>query len=377
MRKTQLKKDVSNLESDYRELKNKYKYLYDSAPIAYFNFDRNGTMIEVNDGGAALLGLTRKTILNKNFSRYIAPDYQHVFYKHCQLMYLDKIPQVCELKLLKKNGLLFFIRLHSKPITNNDTGESYILSFVSHVSKHNNQPLQLMTDDAQIKAADKLTTLIAKEINNPLAIINNYLHGCIRRLESGVFNITEVLDAMRQATFQSQRMMEIILRIKNFNCRGILNQEIICINLAIQNAIKLLNNEFESFPFEIVCRFTKDLPPTLADKVHLEHVILNLLRNAVESMRDADISNPKLIIESNFINTNLAEIRIIDNGPGLAPDVYDKLFSINFTTKPYGVGIGLAMSRTIIQCHGGDIFADPPSTRGASFRVTLTLEKNE
>lgn len=376
MRKTQLKKEVSNLASDYRELKNKYKYLYDSAPIAYFNFDRNGTMIEVNDGGAALLGLTRKTILNKNFSRYIAPDFQHVFYKHCQLMYLEKTPHVCELKLLKKNGLLFFIRLHSKLIINKDTGESYILSFVSHVSKHNDQPLQLMVDDTQIKAADKLTTLIAKEINNPLTIINNYLHGCIRRLESGDFDVLELLDAMRQAILQSQRMMEIILRIKNFNCRGILNHEIICINHVIQNALKLLHIEFKSFPFEIVCRLTKDLPLTLADKVHLEHVILNLLRNAVESMRDAHTRHPKLIIESNFINATLAEIKIIDNGPGLEPQIYEKLFSINFTTKPYGVGIGLAMSRTIIQCHGGDIFADPPSTRGACFRMTLALEKN-
>ncbi len=113
------------------------------------------------------------------------------------------------------------------------------------------------------------------------------------------------------------------------------------------------------------------LPLVKLDKLHIQQVILNLARNSIEAMRDANTKEPKLFIEVRLVNNNVIEITILDNGPGFEQALAHKLFEPHFTTKTYAMGLGLSVSRTIVEKHGGQLTAQVNASGGAYFQMTL------
>jgi PAS domain S-box-containing protein len=375
----QTKASLLIIEADFLALENRYNELYNESSIAYFVFDDHGIIDDLNTSAASVLCINQDVLLTKHFVRYVAPEFQHIFYIHLKTVLMQKTVLSCELKILKKSGLLSNIILNSKRIKDNITGKKLILSFVSDMSTRNPvKPLDVNSEFVNKPyLIYELTATLTQEINHPVGIINNYLYGCIRRLEANSFEKEDILRAMHQSTVQLERITEIILRMKNFDCYENFNFEPICINMLISNAIELLKKEVIYFPITISCHLTEYLPLTLADKIHLEQAILNLLRNAVDAMRDGNIVDPKLIIETNFLNSSCAEICIMDNGPSWCENISNRLFELDFSTKLYGVGLGLAISKSIIESHGGKILIESQPRGGACSKITLPLQKNQ
>lgn len=243
------------------------------------------------------------------------------------------------------------------------------------VSQHQHQ--LALAHKSQLSALEEMASALAHELNQPLTSIANYTRGCIRRLHSKSHNTDELLYALEQTASLAERAGKLIHHIKNFARKGKLYYERIDINNIISNMGNLISYEIKNAPIRIHYELLETPLWVMVDKIQLEQVILNLLRNGIEAMNQTDDAQKKqLTIQTGLINensNNLVEINVIDTGPGFLPDVKANLFNLYFTTKEEGMGMGLSICRTIIEAHGGGISAKDNPAGGALLQITLPL----
>lgn len=371
--------DLTTAQHQLEDQRKIYADVYELAPVGYFTLDTNGLITDVNEAGADLIGIRKLKLINRSFSCYVAPEYQLIFSEYRQRTLKHSNIEVCEIKLLTKKRAVFYARIKGKTIIDFATNDKKTLIIIFNITlakqtdeKIHHHQLSISQVD-RMSSAKELSSILAHELNYPLGVIANYINGCIRRLEKGSYKIDEILNVLKQASQQVNRTSEIILRMKNLFHKEKLNYQSTCLDSMIKEVISLLNYEIKNFPITIRYLYNKRIPKIMVDKLYIQQVILNLARNSIESMRDAETNDAKLTIEINQFNQNMVEICILDNGPGVGQDDAHHLFNIHFTTKPYGLGLGLAVSRTIVESHGGELFADVNFPYGACFKFTLPV----
>lgn len=357
----------------------KYHQLYYTAPVGLFSLNEKGLIIDVNHTGATLLGVAKEKLINQCFSRYIAPESNSFYSNHHQQILKTGKEETCEIKLLKRNGPIFYAYLISQLIPSDNKKE--ILNIVVDITDKKNKE-HYLEEQYELQVAEKTSTMntmltsIVHELNHPLAVITNFIQGAIRRLESGDYEINQILQALKKAVQQSDRAADIILRMKNFNNHGTIKREELNINNLLKETVELIQYETYGFPVTVLLRPCSNNIQIRADKAQLQQVLINLARNAIEAMKDAGTTSPKLAIECAQIATDFIEISVVDNGPGFDKEDSHKLIAPGFTTKSYGIGLGLAMSRKMIETHGGKLSIELNPTDGACFKFTLPLKDN-
>ncbi len=155
------------------------------------------------------------------------------------------------------------------------------------------------------------------------------------------------------------------------------SRKCICVNGLIKSAIKLLRIEFQEDDPDIELNLITDIPEVFADRILIEQLLINLIKNAMEAMRSIAVSERRLLIESSSIQNNEVAVSVHDSGPGLSEYEIDKIFEPFYTTKPEGMGMGLAITRSIIHSHGGKLQVTQNSHGGTTFRFTLPVEDIE
>jgi signal transduction histidine kinase len=180
------------------------------------------------------------------------------------------------------------------------------------------------------------------------------------------------------AVRNGKRAADIINRIRSLSRKGDSQRQLVDINQVILEIIALLRNEAQRYSIAIRTDLDKDLPRVMADSLQIQQVIVNLIMNSIDAMKD--IVQPRVIsIRSQSAEGQQLTISVSDNGVGLPQQQADKIFDAFFTTKSHGIGLGLRISRTIIESHRGRLWATPNSPAGASFYFTLpaTLASTE
>lgn len=372
--------DLINNQITLAASQNRYQELYQLSPVPYFTLNNEGIILDVNAAGTHLLGFSSQHLLRKLFSRYIMPEYQYIYSNHRQqLLCKENVKQICEVKLLKKNGPICYVKIESVSLLNSETNKLEILSCITDIScqsqaeviiAHN--PNKMVSNEISQARYQLLSSLI-HNLNNPLAIISNYIYGCISRLKSGNFQEKQLIEALNSALQQSNRVTDIMLRLKNFNCQKKLNFETVCLDHLITETIPLIHYEGSHFSFNFIYHTSYKNLFVRVDKIYIQQVILQLVRNAIEAMRDNDILDPKIKIDVLKISNQQVEMSIIDNGPGITNDNKFKLFDPNFSTKPYGIGMGLAISKKIVEEHDGELYIENNIAGGACFKLTLPI----
>lgn len=245
-----------------------------------------------------------------------------------------------------------------------------------HLAKLHERKLAL-AHEAKLSTMEEMASALAHELNQPLTVIANYTKGTVRRLKAGTIQQDELIEVLQLTAHQSERAGKIIHRIKNFVRKGKLFYESIAINKLIKAMVELMRPELETANISIEFQLANDLPSIEADRVQLEQVILNLLRNAMEAMQAPDIVERHLFITTLRQDDKTINICIKDTGIGLTLGVIDKLFEPYYTTKPMGMGMGLAICRSIIEAHGGSLEAVNNQDSGCSFNFTLPISVME
>lgn len=371
--------DLLKTQIKLEESHTKYIELYDLAPVGYFSINKEGIIKEVNQAGCDLLGLKKHTLLNRCFSRFIIPEQQGLFSQYRNRAFKELSKLSFEIKLLRWTQPTFHALIECKVVQNSSTGFQQLLTFVSDISARKIEEASLHQHRAKMASLDRLRSLnefmygMAQEQNRSLTLMNNYLQGCIKRLENGNCQINEFLPILNKISNQTRILTDVILNRRTVASKCSFHFEYDNINTIINQSIKLLTHEFFDYPVIIQYEAIENISRVKLDKLHIQQVIMNLARNAIEAMRDSHIIEPKLLIETAQPNVNTIEITLFDNGPGLSQELIPKLFEPHFTTKSYGIGLGLTVSRAIIEKHGGHLLALSNPSGGACFKFTLPV----
>lgn len=353
-----------------------YTQFYEEAPIGYYTLDENDIIFDVNYLGAALLGVNKEGIVKKSFTRYIAADYQFIFSDFKKRILSSRSVQACELKLFKKNGPLIYAQIEGKILFEKMSEKKKILLIVNEVNNHKyEQNNKYFSHTFHSSPNNYSLTLVAHELTHPHAVIGNYIHGTLNRLEKNNYKKEELIHSLRQVLKQLDRAYEIMLCMENYVCKGSLSFELVNIDSLIKEALNNFQAEMHDFAMAIEYRPLKRDLFVHGDSIHIQQVILHLARNAMEAMKEDGTIAPRLIISVSLVNQNNIQISMIDNGAGVDANLLSRLFSPHFSTKNYGVGLGLVISRKIIESHQGSLTYEPNFPRGTCFKIILPIKE--
>jgi len=224
---------------------------------------------------------------------------------------------------------------------------------------------------ARVTTLGELTAAIAHEINQPLTAIVTHGHACLSWLSHEPPNLEEGRSAAKETIDNAMRAAEVVSHLRAMMKKSPAHRELLNINDPILAVIALVAAEVQRNRVALRTELSNDLPPLLGDRIQLQQVILNLIMNAIEAMKGIDQTQRELIVVSRNDGFKRVLVEVQDSGAGLEGLSLDRLFDAFYTTKPDGMGIGLAVSRTIIESHGGQLLASPRIPKGAAFQFRL------
>jgi NO-binding membrane sensor protein with MHYT domain len=222
----------------------------------------------------------------------------------------------------------------------------------------------------RVTTMGELTASLAHEVNQPVAAAVTNASACLRWLGGDVPNIEEARACARSIVDDGTRAAEIIGRIRRLFQKGIPQRELVDVNEVIREMVVLLRTEVTRYSISVHTELAADLPQIRADRVQLQQVMMNLITNSIDAMKGVN-GTRDLAIRSQRAEDEQLMVRVSDTGVGLPPEHADDIFRAFFTTKPHGIGLGLSISRSIVESHGGRLWAADNVPRGARFHVTL------
>src|SRR5438094_1394169 len=224
----------------------------------------------------------------------------------------------------------------------------------------------------RVTTMGELTASLAHEVNQPIAAAVTDANTCLRWLTRDHPDVEEARHAASRIVKDATRAGEIISRTRLLFKKGTPQWELVDVNEVIREMIVLLRSEATRYSISVQTELA-DLPQVMGDRVQLQQVLMNLMTNGIDAMKDVD-GTRELAIKSQRTDSGRLLISVSDTGVGLPPQQADKIFDAFFTTKPHGTGMGLRISRSIVESHGGRLWAADNSRRGASFYITLPAQ---
>jgi len=264
-------------------------------------------------------------------------------------------------------------------------GQRFFTGFIRDLTERQKTEARLQELQSELVHMSRFTALgemastLAHEINQPLTAIANYLKGCrriLQRMESEGQDVSMLEGAVNQAAEQALRAGQVIRHLREFVARGESERHIENLPKLIQEASALALVGAREKGVRVTYRLDPDASLVLADRIQIQQVLLNLIRNAIEAMQDS--SRRELVIASHAMpQDGLVEISVRDTGTGIEPDILQRLFQPFVTTKKHGMGVGLSICRTIVESHGGKIWIESEVGQGTTFRLTLRAVSQE
>jgi len=223
----------------------------------------------------------------------------------------------------------------------------------------------------RVTTMGELTASLAHEVNQPIAAAVTDANTCLRWLTRDHPDVEEARQAASRMVKDATRASDIISRIRSLFKKGTPQQELVDVNEVVREMIVLLRSEATRYSISVRTELSGDLPQIMGDRLQLQQVLMNLMINGIEAMKKDVDGTRELAVKSQRAEDDQLMISVSDTGVGLPPQQADQIFNPFFTTKVHGTGMGLRISRSIIESHGGRLWATDNPLRGASFHLTL------
>jgi len=227
-----------------------------------------------------------------------------------------------------------------------------------------------LTHANRVSSMGELTASLAHEVNQPIAAAITDANTCLRWLSRDQPDLEEARVAASRIVQDGRRASEIVNRVRLLFQKGTLQRELVDLNETIREMMLLLHSQATQFTVLVRTELAADLPQVMGDRVQLQQVLMNLMMNSIDAMKDVD-GTRELTIQSQRIKNGLVLISVSDSGVGLPAQQAEQIFDAFFTTKPHGTGMGLRISRSIVESHGGRLWAFDNPPRGARFCFTI------
>jgi two-component system sensor kinase FixL len=376
--------EEKQVEEALRVRETHLRSILETIPDAMIVIDRRGIMQFFSNAAERQFGYAAEEAIGQNVSLLMPkPDRTH------HDSYLERYRVSGERRIIgigrivtgkRKDGTTFPMHLSVGEMRSG--GEPYFTGFVRDLTEqqqtqHRLQELQSeLVHMSRLSAMGEMASALAHELNQPLAAISNYMKGSRRLLSASADpNRGKIEGAMDRAAEQAQRAGQIIRRLRDFVARGESEKRIESLSKLIEEsgALGLTGAREQGVNLQFELDRSSDL--VLVDRVQIQQVLVNLFRNALEAM--ANSPQRRLVASTRPLPDDMVEIAVADTGSGFADGVETNLFQTFFTTKEAGMGVGLSISRSIVEAHGGRMWAESNPSGGATFRFTLPAAPNE
>lgn len=387
--------DLSALKRSYQLLKENERRLsaiLDNAVEAIVTTNHRGVVQSFNPAAEKIFGYREDEIVGQNVSLLMPPPYADMHDRYIDDFLESGVNNIIgigrEIVGRRKDGRVFPLEISVTDITiNNQTSFTGVMRDLSE-RKENERQLRLRDDQmrlnqerfaklSRINIAGELAAGIAHEINQPLTAISTYAQACNRLLGTDKIDRNDLQSLLQKINDQTQRASTIIRRLRALIKQHDGLHETVDINELINEVIGFA--DFKIRLHQIRIETLSPPSPTYVDCdfVQIQQVILNLLYNAVDAMASIEAEHKKIILRAEKINNSQLRITVRDFGIGLTKEQRDQIFLPFYTTKPEGMGIGLALSQSIIEAHGGQLFVSDDIDQGAEFYFMLPLAADE
>jgi PAS domain S-box-containing protein len=363
-------------EEELRAAETRFRTYVDHATDALFVHGDQRKVVDVNRQACESLGYTREELIGMT-----PPDFDPVlgvddaFIQREMKERLDAGEVFAfQTSHRRKDGTFFPVEVRIRPFWHG--GHRFGLALVRDITERKRAEETLRQTQAELAHVARVATLgemaasIAHELNQPLAAIVNNASASLRWLAAN--NVEEARHSAEVIRGDAHRAAEIIQRIRSFAKKAPPQKDWIDINQTITEVIALARSEMQRHGVLLEMQLSDAVQPLIfADRVQLQQVILNLIMNAVEAMSETRDGSRELLIRTGTDASGGVVVTVRDSGPGLAPENLDRLFTPFYTTKSQGMGMGLAICRSIVEAHGGRLWATANPPHGAVFQFTL------
>ena len=230
-----------------------------------------------------------------------------------------------------------------------------------------------MAHFSRLTSAGELATGLAHELNQPLTAISHNCHAALASVKASEPPDRELIETLDDAYNLAQRAGNIIRSMRRFTQKDVDKRETTDVNYLIKETIRLTNPDAREKGVDIILLLDDEIPKIVVDPIQIQQVLVNLERNSVEAMSTENITVKRLTIRTELTRKNTVCVSVEDNGPGLSSKIQKKLFSTFQTTKKESMGLGLAISRSIVEAHGGTLWVDKNTSDGVVFKFTLPV----
>jgi PAS domain S-box-containing protein len=337
-----------------------------------------GKAVFVNPAGRELVGLTQEQVKETLPLDYIV-DEDHQLVSTGMTAALEKGNWEGEVRFRNfKTGVVIPMFQHIFIIKDPSTGQRIGLATISRdlterkrFEGHLRQAQAELAHVSRVVSMGELTASIAHEINQPLSAIVGNANACTRLLNARSPDLAEIRAAVTDIADSGKRASEIVSGIRGMLTKSQSDRCQLGINNVIAEVLPLLRGELDEHGAQLHTELQHGLPLVLGDRVELQQVLINLLKNGMEAMTSINDRTRVLVVQSYLAASGEVVVCVRDSGVGLSTDQTGKMFNAFFTTKAGGMGMGLAICRTIIEAHGGKLWATANQTGGATFQFAL------
>ena len=355
----------------------------ESAGEAIMITDVNGSIEYVNAAFIRIHGFSREEAIGKSPRILKSGKHDVEFYRDLWNTLLRGEVWSGEIINRNRDGSLVHVEETIAPIRN-AAGE--IINFVAverditerkQAQERERRHQAQMAHVARLSTMGEMATGLAHELNQPLSAIMNYSEVCRRRIPAGRREFDDPREDLEQIALQAERAGAVIRRVRSFVRKREPGRSSVNLNAAIRAVTDLLAADARANNVTVRLDLADNIPSVLADSIQIQQVILNLMRNAIEAMSATPAEQRLLIVRTSASEAAMVEIAVSDNGPPMELTDAERLFEPFFTTKPEGMGMGLSISRSIIEDHRGRLRGAPNPDRGATFKVTLPVNPGD
>ena len=360
------------------------RQVIDIDPNFIFAKDREGRFTLANQAVADAYGTTVEGIIGKTDAEF-NPNHEEVeFFRRMDLEVIDTLRErfIPEERITDAQGKVRWLQTVKRPIVEKDGSANQVLGASTDITKRKETESELQHQREELAHVTRISTMgelaasLAHELNQPLTAILSNAQAAQRFLSAKPPDLEEIRDILKDIVEDNSRAGEVIRRM-----RALVKKEdlaFVDLDLAgvIRDVMQLVHSDAILRNVRVSLESSSKLPLVRGDRVQLQQVVLNLLLNAFDATKDTPVVEREVVVRAEMNGAGMVEVAVRDHGVGLTSDKLDKVFQPFYTTKRDGLGMGLSISRSIIEAHGGRLWAENNTDRGATFYFTVPVERS-